>query len=104
NSQPQGSLRQMRGKPDGLQHMRRLKRSRGTGRSTGGHDAGQIQSNQQRLTVDSFEAEIHIVWQPSIPVAIDVNPSDAGLNLMEQEIAQVDAMPRPRFALGARQL
>src|SRR5688572_7682706 len=71
-------------RPDGDQHVRRSLTSRAAG-GTGGH--GDIaERHEERLALDSIEADVQVVREPSLERSVDADAIERGLESGEQPI------------------
>jgi len=67
--------------------VRRLERLGAAGRAGGGGDAGVAQRQDHRLSLDRFKAEVSVVRQALLGVAVEVRVRDLGEHALDQPVA-----------------
>ncbi len=77
---------------DRLEHVRGRLRSRGACRSRGDRDA--VERHQQRLSLDTVETHMEIVWQPMLHRSVDADVCHVRAKALEQQAAQRREAPR----------
>ncbi|MBQ7089935.1 MAG: transglycosylase domain-containing protein, partial [Clostridia bacterium] len=87
-AQTQGTVGDLMGTAQSQQHMTGIQRTGGAGRAGRGADTLGIQQQQQRLALDALEAEVHVVGQAALGVAVEDAVRDLGKTLDELSLLE----------------
>ena len=85
--QAQRTVRDLVRAADGQQHVRRIQRAAGAGRTAGRADALRIEQHQHTLALDEAEADVDIARQALFRVAVEPRVGDLRQNALRQMIA-----------------